>query len=335
MKLSRAHIAALSSQLIGSDAPVNLIPDGTFRAIDGRPAGLSGWRMDAGIAASLLDRLRSRNTRLAINYEHPESNGQPLPAAGWIDRNQITYSPGIGITAPVEWTARAKGMIDAGEYAYLSPVIAYDPKTGEVRDLHLAGLTNTPALDSLVPLARLAESLGLDLPITEDSEMDLAALRQTLGLAADADESAILAKASELAAHAEKVASLTEEVATLSAKAALDLSGYVPKAVHEEALAALRQVASDSQSAELSTLIEQGMASGRIPGAATAEWLKGQGIAALKAYLADAPALAALRSTQTGGKAPPDPEEKSNEAAALSIDEIYSQRRAAIGTARR
>ena len=247
----RYLIAALAAPISRADERVHLVPDGTFRAVDGRPAGLPGWQMDAQIAADLLSRVQARKTRLAINYEHPDPNGQPMPAAGWIDRAQITYEPGVGLTAPVAWTDRAKGMIDAGEYAYLSPVISYDPKTGAVRDLHLAGLTNTPALDSLVPLAKLAETLGLDIPTDEESIMDLAALRQKLGLADDADEAAILAKIDTLTADATKAAALTEQVAALSAQQTPDLSQYVPKAVHDEAVAALKQLGQASEAGEI------------------------------------------------------------------------------------
>ena len=260
--------------------------------------------MDAQIAADLLSRVQARKTRLAINYEHPDPNGQPMPAAGWIDRAQITYEPGVGLTAPVAWTDRAKGMIDAGEYAYLSPVISYDPKTGAVRDLHLAGLTNTPALDSLAPLAKLAETLGLDIPTDEESIMDLAALRQKLGLADDADEAAILAKIDTLTADATKAAALTEQVAALSAQQTPDLSQYVPKAVHDEAVAALKQLGQASEAGEIDRLIETGLSAGKIPGKATADWLKGQGLAALRQYLDDAPSVAALTKTQTQGRAP-------------------------------
>lgn len=328
MHKTRFVLAALASPLARASEPVHLIPDGVFRATDGRPAGLDGWRLDADIAAALLTQIRRTKTRLPINYEHPTPNGQPMPAAGWIERDQIRYEPGVGLTAPAAWTDRAKAMIDAGEYAYLSPVISYDPKTGAVRDLHLAGLTNTPALDSLAPLAKLAATLGLDLEPTEEPLMDLAALRQKLGLTDDADESAILAKIDAITTDAGKVAALTDQVASLSAKQTPDLSQYVPKAVHDEAVAALKQIGQASEAGEIDRLIETGLSSGKIPGKATADWLKGQGLAALRQYLDDAPALAALTQTQTGRKNPP--EDKGEQKTAMLTADIYAQRRAAI-----
>lgn len=330
--MNRLHIAALAAPLSGSDGPVNLIPDGLFRAVDGRPHGIAGWRLDATVAEQLLARVRSRNTRLAINYEHPEANGSPMPAAGWVDRSQLSYQPGVGITAPVQWTARAKAMIDAGEYAYLSPVISYDPTSGEVRDLHLAGLTNTPALDSLMPLAALAERLGLDLPIPQEEsrmDLDIAALRQKLGLAADADGSAILTKIDALVSQTQQVTALSEQVAALKS-AAPDLSQYVPLAVHQETLAALKNAGIQAEQTEIAALVAAGMAEGRIPGEQTAAWLKAQPIDAVRRYLADAPVLAALKATQTGGKAPADEEQKGT-VVKLTAADIYQQRRKAIG----
>jgi phage I-like protein len=301
----RPLIAALSSPLLGSDHPVNLVPDGVFRAVDGRPFGIDGWRLDAETAQSLLDRVRSRKTKLAINYEHPTATGEPVPAAGWIERERLSYAPGIGITAPVQWTSRAKAMIDAGEYAYLSPVISYDPKTGAVRDLHLAGLTNTPALDTLQPLAALAERLGLDFPTDpqQESFMDLAALRQTLGLADDAAESDILEAVKAIKAKADETTALSEQITALKASAP-DLAQYVPKAVFDEALASLKEAGAKAEETEKLSLIDRGLAEGRVPGEQTVAWLKGQPLDAVQRYLADAPVIAALKGTQTGGHQP-------------------------------
>ena len=317
MPRATLHLAALAASLdgAGSGAPdtITLVPDGTFRAIDGRPQHLDGWHLDGEIAADLLTRVQARQTRLVINYEHPEPKGQPLPAAGWVERSAIRYAPGVGLTAPVTWTKRAKEMIEAQEYAYLSPVIAYDPKSGAVRDLIYAGLTNTPALDGLAPLARLAEHYGYSFPAgpsgspspTTETVMDLAALRALLALPEDADVAAIEQAITSLKAQAEQVAPLTEQVTALTAATgAPDPAQWVPMAVHQETLAALRANAERGAEAELSRLIDEGLAQGKIPGQATAEWLRGQGIAACRAYLEGAPAVAALTRTQTGGRGP-------------------------------
>ncbi len=310
--------------------PVVLIPDGQFSASDGRPQGLPGWRMDADIAARLIRRVQGRKTKLVVNYEHAEPAGAPLPAAGWIDPASLAYVPGTGLTAHVDWLPKAKTMLADGEYAYLSPVIRYDATSGAVLDLLLAGLTNTPALDVLPALsARL--SLAADVeddpaPLSSHSPevslmpIDLVKLREALSLAADADNDAILTQASALSARATELEAqlsalsadkdaLSSQVAALTAApgASPDPALYVPKAVYDEAVAKLRTLAVTHDAAELDRLLSQGLASGQIVGQAQADWLKGQGIAALRAYLDGAPAVAALTRTQTQGQGPDRP----------------------------
>ena len=254
--------------------PVVLIPDGTFKASDGRPQGLQGWRLDAPIAQRLIRRVQGRQTKLVVNYEHAEPVGAPLPAAGWIDPATLAYQPGTGLTAQVDWLPKAHDMLASGEYAYLSPVIRYDGKTGEVLDLLLAGLTNTPALDVLPALsARLGLCLTDDDPPPPSSSpdpetpmIDLAKLRQALSLAADADDTAILAQAAALStAHAQvtdleaKLSALEADKAALSTApgAAPDPSQYVPKAVYDEAVATLRTLAVTTDAAELEQISHQ------------------------------------------------------------------------------
>lgn len=53
----------------------------------------------------------------------------------------------------VEWTERATQMIEGGEYKYISLVFAYDKKTGKVKRLLHAALTNNPALDGMDAVA--------------------------------------------------------------------------------------------------------------------------------------------------------------------------------------
>lgn len=303
-----------ASPLVAADQPIQLTPDGTFRARDGRPQGLPGWQMDAAVATQMLTRLAARANPIVVDYEHQslnaEANGQPAPAAGWIDPGAVSYRPGEGLVAAVRWTAKAAAMIDAREIAFVSPALVYDKTTGAVLDLHSVALTNTPAVQGMRPLAALAERLGYSLPFDppEDTPMDLAALRSLLGLPDDADLAAIQQAVTALKTQADQVAPLTEQVAALKAAppATPDPAAFVPLAVHQEALAALKRVGAETLDAELNSLIETGLAEGKIPGQATAEWLRGQGLAACRQYLADAPALAALKGTQTTG-APPAP----------------------------
>lgn len=324
---ARTPAAVLSVRLSDSDGPVQLTPDGLFRARDGRPAQLPGWRLGPGIAARLLARLRARRTPIVVDYEHQtllaDRNGQPAPAAGWIEPDAVEYRAGSGLWAPVRWTARAKAHIDAGEYAFLSPVLPYDPAGGEILDLVHVALTNYPAVDGMAPVAALSARFDLDSPPAEEARVEKTKLIELLGLAADADDNKIeaalvalkadadLAQAVRrqlvLAADAPAAAALAALAALKSGGAAADPALWVPRAVYDETTRALAALKSGSDSAELEQLLQAGLGDGRIPGKATADWLRAQGVAVLKAYLEGASPAAALKATQTGGKSPADP----------------------------
>jgi phage I-like protein len=303
-----------------------LTPDGTFRARDGRPAHLPGWKMSAAIAGRVLARLAARKTPIVVDYEHQtllaDQNGQPAPAAGWIDPAKVEYREGEGLFAPIDWTARAAAHIAAGEYKFLSPVLPFDPATGEVLDLMHVALTNYPGVDGMAPLAALRGRFDFDpqSPHKEVPPVDRTKLIQLLGLAADATDQQIDAAVAALKARADEAvavrgvlavtdaadtAAVTAAVTALKTKTAPDLSQYVPKAMYEETRAQLAALKAGADTAALDRLIEEGLADGRIAGQATADYLRGQGLAVLKAHLADAPSVAALQGkTQTGGKKP-------------------------------
>lgn len=116
-------------------AEIQLTPDGLFRAKDGRPAALSGWLINAEIAQSVIQLADSQADAFVIDYEHQtlyaKQNGCPAPAAGWF--KQIEYREGLGLFATnVEWTDSAVLAIQAKEYRYISPVLQFNQKTGEV-----------------------------------------------------------------------------------------------------------------------------------------------------------------------------------------------------------
>lgn len=135
---------------------LRIIPAGLFRAIDGRPFGLSGWLLTANNAAQIIKLAISRKDDFVIDYEHQtmkaENNGQPAPAAGWFKR--LEWREGEGLFAvDVRWTERAAAMIKAGEYRYFSPVFGFDGETGAVQFIQSAAITNYAALDGLTDIA--------------------------------------------------------------------------------------------------------------------------------------------------------------------------------------
>ena len=176
----------------GGEAPgeVLLLPAGEIptRPHDQRAA----WRnpdAEAVVAAT-----RGLGLDLAIDYDHQgersRDNGQPAPAAGWITR---VFARAGAVWGAVEWTARAAAMIAAREYRFISPLFEYDARTRVVQRVVGAGLTNDPAF-YMRAIARAQP--------TESDEMDLAALRQALGLPEDAAGKDILTAATASAGAA-------------------------------------------------------------------------------------------------------------------------------------
>lgn len=156
--------AALSFAIApASKGEIQLLPAGPeFRARDGRPKGIAGWKIDGAIAERVIARAAARKTPFVIDYEHQtlaaEHNGQAAPASGWFEGGRLEWREGAGLYAvDVAWTAKAKAHIDDREYKFISPVFSYDPKTGEVLQLQMAAITNNPGLDGMDAVVAMAQ----------------------------------------------------------------------------------------------------------------------------------------------------------------------------------
>lgn len=273
-------------------ALIHLIPAGFFRARDGRPAtlqsNLTHWFLDAPSAQSLIYRFNTVAMPLLVDYEHQtmsaEFNGQPAPAAGW--GKNLTFEAD-GLYAEVDWTEKAKAMIQSGEYKFISPVFTYDDQTGQVLNLLHVALTNYPALTDLKPVtAKQTESQEVpDMPLKPET---LAAL----GLPATADNEAV---------HS-AVTALKSVVAN---PATPDPSQFVPIAQVEAIKTELVQLKATQAQAEIDALVKQGKDDGKLL-PVQESWARTLSTAQLKAYLDQTPAIAALKGNQTGGKAPTD-----------------------------
>lgn len=326
----RIQYAALTQPLNSSGNEIQLLPDGEFRAGDGRPGSMpgkaTGWKIDAESAARLSAALAARRNPLVIDYEHQtlfaEQNGQPAPAAGWF--RAVEYRPGSGLFATgVEWTARARAHIEAGEYKYISPVFSFDRDTGAVREMHMAALTNNPALDGMAAVAALSARLGDERghapgrkATTPEEDHPMKALAKLLGLADDATEAditaavtALNAKVTEqtaaLTANAAELAQLKTETAALKT-AAPDPAKYVPVAALTALQTDLAALKKQRQDDEVEQVIEAALAANTLA-PALVDWAKELGakdIAALRAYLDKATPIAALTGLQTRGRVP-------------------------------
>ena len=314
---TKTLLAALSAAHVGaSDGLIKIVPKGQFAPVDGRTdTGVAHWTMTAALAQQIIAAFEAAQTDLVVDYEHATlkaaETGQQNPAAGWISK--YVWDDERGLMGEVKWTDRAKGMIDSGEYRYLSPVLEYDT-LGNVRGLHSVALTNSPALDGMA-LAALSRQNSLN-PKQENS-MNKEALIKLLGLAADADDKAIEAA---LAAAQEKLGGKTlAEV--------LDAPKEEPKPEPKGNEGEAGKPAENPQDGEVAELKAQlaalskkviamevgGTSDGLIRAAlsdgrllphqeASARQLAAKDPEAFKALIDGSLALAALSKTQTGGK---------------------------------
>lgn len=336
--------AALTVQLDPARRDVRLIPAGEFRAVDGRPKNVPAWKLDAALAARVIERVTKRSDARVVDYEHQtiysEKNGQPAPAAGWF--KNLEWREGDGLYATdMEWTDRAHGLIAAKEYRYISPVFAYDQKTGEVLDILHAGITNNAGLDGLTDLAALAAKfdadhspadLGDNNPKEQSMSEMLKKMLAEIGLQETATEAEALAAVTALKANADKTATLETEVAALKSTAP-DPAKYVPADTVKTLQSEVATLTARIHGAELDSLIDAGMKDGRIL-PAMESWARDLGkkdLAQLKVYLDNASPIAALNGMQNGGHNPGEVTgETADDIAAAALK--YQNEQAAAGT---
>ena len=177
----------LALNVEGGAAPewVELIPAGQqVVGRDGRQ-----WLNDR--AADVVTATNAR-LPLPLDWEHSTDNRAPLgleaPAAAWIE--EVEVRDGGAIWGRVEWTPRGRQQVEGKEYRFLSPGFDFDRATGRIVRLVHAGLTNTPNL----VLTALNREERLDITREKETPLNLAErLREAFGLAADADDDAIIA----------------------------------------------------------------------------------------------------------------------------------------------
>ncbi|SAI74575.1 Mu-like prophage I protein [Bordetella ansorpii] len=295
---------------------LHLLPDGDFKPAaieDARQMPKSGvYRLNAAAAARVIAHARASSNALPIDYEHQTQqaavNGQPAPAAGWIEGANLVYRPGEGLFArDVQWTPRAKKYLDEDEYRYQSATFMHDPETGEVLGLVGAALTNRPALDGLTSarLAALSAQLAGQFPTTEDTMNPLLkALLDGLGLPETATLEQGVSALATLKTQAAQAGGLSAELATLKA-AAPDPAKYVPIDTVTQLNQELATLRAQELQREIDAVIDLAKDEGRIASEAYETTLREVGkssLAQLKALVQAAPAnpaLAGRRQTDT------------------------------------
>ncbi|MBW3513200.1 phage protease [Shewanella sp. NKUCC01_JLK] len=351
--------AALSSQLnvnteasyvVGEDGYIQALPDGHFAAVDGRPDDVAGgkWLMDSVAFAALQANTPHKAGDLVIDYEHQtlnkEKNGQPAPAAGWFNIDDVQYRQGQGLFIKPRFTDNAIAYLTAKEYKYFSLVFGYDTSTGRPQFIHSAALTNRPGVDGMLPLASLATLAALNTSLnphepiqsTDTEELHVNPLLRKILAALGVDipddvtaltaeqEVAALSALNTLTTAANSADGLKQQLTALSATSpSVDLSQYVPAAT----VAALRAqlVALTAENGVLT--VEQTVKAAIDEGKAFEcerdylTKLGQQSMAALTANLGERVAIAALTAKQT--TTVPDPiKDKETKLAALTADQI-------------
>lgn len=141
-------------------------------------------------------KIDKRGIEIVFDYEHQTLAKDKAPAAGWC--KDWRWTEGVGIEAKIDWTEDAAASIAKLEYRYYSPVFYVQKSSGLLCGVHSVALTNAPRTNHLKPL--LAK-LGAE-PEEENDMLKL--LIAALGLAADANEGAVVAAVKKLAAQKPK-----------------------------------------------------------------------------------------------------------------------------------
>lgn len=301
-----------------------LLPVGPFKARDGRPFDVASghWQLDGQIAAALIARANALGQDILIDYDHQtlktDQNGQPSPAAGWYNGDEIEWREGQGLFIKPRWTERAAALVAAKEYRFLSAVFPYDAQ-GRPLELRMTAITNDPGVVGMQALAALsalpASSLmpiqpgQLATSIKEKSMNEhLIALLGKLGIQPGADGqftaeqgTAALAALDTLQASAKKAPEL-EAALKAQPGGQVDLAQYVPVATYNALVTQVAALTAQVDTTDAATLIKEARTQGKVV-AAEEEYLTAyaaqKGVAALKALLEPRPAIAALTASQT------------------------------------
>ncbi len=313
-------VAATTIEVDGDSSRIQLFPYGEFRATDGRPKDVPHWIIADKNGADICTVANDYKNKIVIDYEHQtlrtQENGQPAPAAGWMDYFYLTPK---GVFAEVTWTEKAKAMIAAGEYKYISPVFAYD-KDGYVRKIFNAALTNDPALDGMEEVIAACSERGdftetkpkTEPKPTHSEELMLELLIALLGLSPDATEAQATAALKKLKQTAEQsnigVNEAYDEIAALTAKLEQDPdpAKYVPLEVVKDLQTQVAALTKQINDDKANDLITAALAAGKLL-PAQKDWaiaLCAKDPQALSDYLATVEPVAALTKTQTADSDP-------------------------------
>lgn len=217
MKLTKQNIRhqiALNNEG-GAPGAIQLIPANRVIGRDGR------WWVNDN-PQRILDAFTAYDGPIVIDYEHANwvLDGQPTPAAGWINTLEIRDGEIWGL---VEWTEKAATMIVAREYRFISPVFSHD-ENNSIHALLGAGLTNQPNLKMTALNRRDQPSTHDQMETTGMDKTQRIALCKSLGLADEASNEAIMTAINKLK---------DDRTVALNKASTPDQSKFVPRADYD------------------------------------------------------------------------------------------------------
>lgn len=185
------HIIELNSE---GEAPkqIQLLPAGDVHGRDGR------WWLN-NKPERILEAFAIYAGPLSIDYEHANDLvvGEPIPSAGWIS---AIHNIDGQIWGDVDWTPRAKQMIEDKEYRFVSPVF-YSDDSNVIIEIIGAGLTNRPNLVMAALNKQQDSNLILENKMNPEQRKQLC---KVLGLTDDATDESIVTAAESLKSDKEK-----------------------------------------------------------------------------------------------------------------------------------
>lgn len=146
-----AEVLSRDGNLVDAPECVRLLPLGRISSEKG------DFLVDAESFRAMKEHMEHRGVDIVIDYGHQTLRDVQAPAGGWVKGLVLKSN---GIYGKVEWTQKARNYLRNREYRYLSPVVMVSRKGRKALQIHSVALTNTPAINGMVPIVN---SLGAPL----------------------------------------------------------------------------------------------------------------------------------------------------------------------------
>lgn len=219
-------------------APGGTVPEWVHILPIGKIEGRDGRDFDLPNPATVINAFAANGADLPVDYEHQADNPQakasgPIPAAGWIKALKATSE---GVFARIDWTDRARAMIAAKEYRFISPVIRYNKLTRQVGAITGAGLVHRPnlfltALSSQEPAPAAERDAAPDAPASDPRATGadfVAQLAKQMGLSETTTGDEVLASVGKLLASFKTFVEQISGKAVNEQSALMEISDLTP-----------------------------------------------------------------------------------------------------------